>query len=38
VTSSTVHTTLLIAGAVSVFVGIPAAARLGQRTRVPTLI
>lgn len=38
VTSSTVHTTLLIAGAVSVFVGIPAAARLGQRARVPTLI
>jgi MFS family permease len=38
VTSSTVHTTLLIAGAVSALVGIPAAARLGQRARVPTLI
>ena len=38
VTDSTVHTTLLIASATCLILGIPAAARLGPRAPAPTLI
>jgi DHA2 family methylenomycin A resistance protein-like MFS transporter len=38
VNSSTVHNSLLIAGAACVFLGIPAASRLGPRTPAATLI
>jgi len=38
VNSSTVHNSLLIAGAACVFLGIPAASRLGPRAPAATLI